>query len=379
MLKKYFTKNLPVLPVLFLLFIIASCKKDTMNTNTTSTNNNTVTVTTATPVKLGLIEVDSSIYKLLFMSVSKIGTQAVNYDMIFDTGSGGMVIDANGIIPASMITSTGFSFTGDSTIVNGITITSQASVVQYGDDASTITKVYGNLAYAPVTIGEPDGNVVIKRLPFFLYYKGVDAKGKVQEAHYFDVLGVSPEYDITFANNAYITSPFSYYDPGRGLTRGFKMAALGTSNFSVRGTYVPGIVTLGLTANDLYSAGLVMQQLYFTAANGYLTASPATVTYNGKLVSTPVIFDTGTEPYSYIEDKTAASGSLVLLANNSSVNIATAAGFKFAYTTTAADYLTYVENPGSSSNNISIFGMEFFLKNSYLMDYTNHRLGVKNN
>jgi len=380
MLKEYFTKNLPVLPGLFLLFIIASCTKDTMNSNSTSTNNNTVTIIpTATPVKLGLIEVDTAIYKLLFMDVSKIGTQTVNYDMIFDTGSGGMVIDANGIIPASMITSTGFNFTGDSTIVNGITITSQTSLIEYGDDASTLTKVYGNLAYAPVTIGEPDGNVVIKRLPFFLYYKGVDAKGKVQEAHYFDVLGVSPEYDVTFPNNAYITSPLSYYDPGTGLTRGFKMAALGTSNFSVGGTYVPGAITLGLTSGDLSSAGFVMQQLYFTAADGYLTASPGTVTYNGKLVSTPVIFDTGTEPYSYIEDKTAASGSSVLLANNSSVSIATTSGFNFAYTTTAADYLTYVENPGSSTNNISIFGMEFFLKNSYLLDYTDHKLGVKNN
>ena len=379
MLKKLFTKNLPVLTVLFLIFIIASCKKDPMNNNGTSTTNNLATVTTATPVKLGLIEVDSGIYKLLFMDVSKIGTQTVNYDLIFDTGSGGMVIDANGIIPASMITATGFSFTGDSTIVNGITITSQTSVVQYGDDASTLTKVYGNLAYAPVTIGEPDGNVVVKRLPFFLYYKGVDAKGKVQVAHYFDVLGVSPEYDITFANNAYITSPLSYYDPGTGLTRGFKMAALGTSSFSVRGTYVPGIVTLGLTATDLSSAGFVMQQLYFTAADGYIPSSAATVTYNGKLVSSPVIFDTGTEPYSYIEDKAAALGSALLLANNSSVSIATTPGFNFAYTTTAADYLTYVENPGSSTNNISIFGLEFFLKNSYLLDYTDHKLGVKNN
>ncbi|MDB5111656.1 MAG: hypothetical protein JWR67_2770, partial [Mucilaginibacter sp.] len=243
MTKKYYFKSLQFILVSLLLFALASCKKDKSNNSPA----------TATPTKLGLYEVDSSIYKLLYIGVIKIGTNTLSTtDLIFDTGSGGMVVDATGLIPASMITNSGFNFTGDSTVVNGITITNQQSIVEYGSDSSSSTKVYGNLAYAPVTIGDQQkGNITIKRLPFFLYYKGVDAGGIKQPVHYFDVMGVSPQYDIVFANNEYITSPFSYFDPGTGLTKGFKMAALGTSKFSLNGTFVPDVITLGLTAADL--------------------------------------------------------------------------------------------------------------------------------
>lgn len=312
------------------------------------------------------------------MNVSKIGTQTVNYGLVFDTGSGGMVIDANGILPPSMITATGFNFTGDSTVVNGITITSETATVEYGADNNSLTKVYGNLAYASVTIGETNGNIVIARLPFFLYYKGVDANGIVQPQHYFDVLGVSPQYDITFSNNAYITSPFSYFDPGTGLTKGFKMAALGTSNFSLNGNYVPGVVTLGLTPADLSSSsGFTMSQLSFTQADGYYPAIPATITYKSKNVAAQVLFDTGTEPYSYIEDRTASGTSL--LPQNTSVNVAASSGFNYAYTVSATDNLTYVENPATTGGQISIMSLEYFLTGEYLIDFTNHRLGLKNN
>ena len=83
-----------------LLDALDSCKKDKVETSLTAAN--TATATTAT--KLGLYEADSSIYKLLFIAVPKIGTQTVNQYLIFDTGSGGLVIDAHEILPASMIT-----------------------------------------------------------------------------------------------------------------------------------------------------------------------------------------------------------------------------------------------------------------------------------
>jgi hypothetical protein len=380
MRKKYSLKTLLSVSVLLLLLIVASCKKD--NNNKQVTNTNTNAVTNATPTKFGLYEADSSIYKLLYTYVAKIGTLDVSnadYELVFDTGSGGLVIDANGILPSSMITSSGFNFTGDSTVVNGITIYSQTSTIQYGDDANTTDTVYGNLAYASVTIGDENGNIVIKRLPFFLYYKAVNNKGKQFGPHSFDVLGVSPEYDVAFSNGAYITSPFSYFDPGTGLTRGFKMAALGTSNFSLNGTYVAGVVTLGLTSSDLSSSGgFTMNQLNYAAGDGYAPVIPATVNYNGKSISTYVLFDTGTEPYSYIEDKTAAD-TTVLLPKSTPVAVSLSSGFNYDYTTTSSDNLTYVENPKTSGGDVTIFSLEFFLNNEYLLDFTNHQLGLKNN
>src|SRR5579872_5086190 len=136
-------KSLFIISGSILLLFAFSCKKQTVGGGGSST----VTPVTATPTKFGLYEADSSIYKELITVVSQIGTKPVNYDLIFDTGSGGMVIDGSDLLPASMITSAGITFTGDSTIVNGVTITSQTSIVEYGADANTIDKVYGNLAY----------------------------------------------------------------------------------------------------------------------------------------------------------------------------------------------------------------------------------------
>jgi len=373
MIKKYPTKSYLLISVSFLLFAIASCKKD-------NKSNVTQQVVTATPTSFGLYESDSSIYKELNTAIAKIGTYNVDYPILFDTGSGGMVIDANSILPGSMITSSGFNFTGDSTVVGGITITSQKSIIEYGDDNATTDKVYGNLAYASVTVGDQaTGSITIKRLPFFLYYKAVNGQGDQYGPHEFDTFGVSSEYDLSFANNVNIMSPLSYFVPGTGLTSGFKMAALGTSNFSYEGGYVSNAVILGLTADDLASSsGFSMTQLNYIAGDGYAPIIPSTITYSGKKVTTDIVFDTGTEPDSFIEDPTF-SGSTTLLQPNTPVTVATTSGFNYSYTTSAADNLTYVENPNTSGGDVSVMSLEFFLTNSYLLDYADNKLGLKSN
>ncbi len=368
-------KSLLIISGSIFLMLAASCKKQTVGGGSSSVK---VTPANATPTKFGLYEADSSIFKELITVVSKVGTKTVSFDLIFDTGSGGMVVDGTDLLPSSMISSSGISFTGDSTVVNGITITNQTSIVQYGADANTIDKVYGNLAYAPVTIGDQNGNIVVKRLPFFIYYKAVNAKGVTYPKNEFNTFGVSEEYDITFSNGAHITSPFSYYDPGTGLTRGFKMAALGTSNFTTQGSYVPGVVTIGLTAADLSaSSGFTFKPLTFYAGDGYAPIVPASVTYGGKTFSTQVIYDTGTEPYSYLQDPNA-TGPLTLLPNGTAVSVSSS-GFNYAFTTSSSENLTYVENSKTSGSDISIISLEFFLNNEYMLDFANHQLGLKNN
>ncbi len=369
MIKKYLLKNLLI--AFCLLLIVSSCKKD----NKVNSNQ----PTTATPKQLGLYKAASSSNNafLLLMAISKIGTSTVNYGLIFDTGSGGLVIDASGIVPASMITTNGFNFSGASTVVNGITITNQSSSIQYGADNNTTVTVYGNLAYAPVTIGDANGNIVVQNLPFFLYYKAVDGNNNVQAAHDFDVFGVSTESDLTFSNNVSLQSPLSFYDPGAGLTKGFKLAALGQFTDSNSGIYTPGLLTLGLTPSDLSpSSGFVISQL--SSQVGYAPIIPATINYNNKNVSTDVIFDTGTEPYSYLQDPTF-NGNPTLLPSNTTVNITAPIGFSYQYTTTNTSNLTYVENPNTSGGRVSIISLSYFINNEYLLDYTDNKLGLKLN
>jgi hypothetical protein len=369
--KRYPVKNLLLFTVAIFVFAMASCSKK-------NSPNPTTTTPVATPTKIGLYEADSGEYREVIVAVSKIGTKTLDDGLVFDTGSGGMVFDAQDLIPASMIGANGFVFSGDSTVVNGITITNQTSTLEYGADSATETTVYGNLAYAPVTIGDQDGTVSIKRLPFCLYYKATDASGVKLGAHYFDTFGVNQEY-ITFSGGGYITSPFSYYDPGNGLTRGFKMATLGDSEFSLEGTFVPDLVTVGLTADDLSSSsGFTMHTVNYYTGDGYVPIFPVTVKYNTKTIPTYALFDSGTSGYSYIEDTTATS-PISQLAQNSKVSITTQAGFVYSYTVAPSQYLTYIENPNLTGGEFSIISIDYFLNNEYLMDFTGHKMGLKIN
>lgn len=388
MKKRYAVRNFLFISLAFIVIAVPSCKKD----NNTK-NSSTTTTVTGTPGHIGLYESSSSIYKLIYLDVSKVGSLATSRGLIFDTGSGGMVLDADSILASSMYNDNGFIITGDSLTYKGITVTKDTASVVYGDDASTEVTVYGNLAYADVTLDEEGGNVVIKRLPFFLYYKAVDAKGVKQTPHDFDVFGVNEEYDTKFANGTkYITSPFSYYDPGTGYDKGFKMAALGTSNFSYDGTYVNNVVTIGLSTSD--KSGFSLNQLS-TTGYGYEPTVSGTITYSGSTITATMLFDSGTEPYNYIENYNAPRHITDSLAAHSKVSTTTSSGLTYGFTVVdtvgvetinnkrvtvrEGDYLTYIENPRDSGVDISIFSLEYFLNNEYMLDYTTHQLGLKSN
>jgi hypothetical protein len=377
MIKNYPLKNLLLVAAFLLLIVVASCKKDNTNNNNTPV---TKTVVNATPAQLGLYAADSSIFKILLTAISKIGTNTTDYGLQFDTGSGGLVIDAADIIPANIITSSGFKFTGDSTVVNGITITNKTTTITYGDDATSLDKVYGNLAYAQVVVGDvAGGEVTIKRLAFFLYYKAVDYQGNLFPKHEFDIFGVSPEYDISFSNGVTVQSPLSYYEPGTGLTKGFILSPIPASTYSYAGTYVPGAVTMGLTSSNLSSSsGYTFHDLANEGNYGYSPLVRSSLSYNnGKPFASDIVFDTGTEPYSYLEDPTAVD-TIALLPANSPVAVTTSDGFAYNYTTTNTENLTLVENPTLSGAEVSILSLEFFLTNYYMLDYDDHKLGTKN-
>ncbi len=329
-----------------------------------------------TPLKtLGLYQAGSGTNKRVFIPITKVGTQTVTYYSVFDTGSTGMTLDANGILPASMITSSGIVFTGDSVNVNGITVTSQQSVMSYGDQTSS-TKEYGNLAYAPVTIGDQNGNITTKRIPFFLYYKVVNTTTGVQQAaHSNDVFGVGP--GTSTASNI-IASPLSYFSLTTGLTNGFKLALLNSSSFSSTGTYVTGLLSIGLTPTDLAAtSGFIMHPLTYYTVGGYSPNIPATITYSGKSIADQVLFDTGTPSITVIEDKTALG--IGALPASSTVTVTTSKGFVYTYTTTSTSNLTSIQNPNISGDYRTIFSIDFFIKNEYLTVYTNHQIGLKNN
>jgi len=334
----------------------------------------------AKPVTIGLFEYASSGDSRIFIPISKVGTQTVQINPVFDTGSTGLTMYASDdIVPASDITTSGFNIAaGDSIVLtNGIVITSQTATMSYGNSISSTTE-YGNLAYASITIPDEAGNgVTIKRVPMFLYYKILDQDNKsITASHGYDIFGVGP--GVSYSNSS-IASPLSYYSPGTGLTKGFKLATLISGGFvGGNGTYEEGLLTLGLTQADLNSSGFIMHQLSMGNIGGYSPDIPGTITYNGNTINATLLFDTGTPQYTIIEDKTASS-VVGKLPANTLVTVKTNQGFTYSYNTSSADNLTEVQNPVNTNDPRSIFSIDFFENNEFLTDYAGHRIGLKNN
>lgn len=364
--------------VAVLTIAVSSCKKSSTPAPV---------VVDAKPVTIGLFEYDSTkvsngilaVYNRILIPISKIGTQTVNYDPIFDTGSTGLTMDADGIVPAGMITSTGFNITpGDSLVVSGITITSHKFTMQYGNQLSSTTE-YGNLAYASITIANQTSSgitgITIKKVPLFLYYKMVDEHNNKYPPHQGDIFGVGPGVSV---GNSAIASPLSYYSPGTGLTNGFKLATLVAADFvSGKPAYVESLLTLGLTSADLNSSGFIMHPLTFSNNGGYSADIQGTISYEGKIDTTKLLFDTGTPMLTIIEDKTA--NAIGNLPNNTVVTVKTFKGFTYTYTATGTNNFTELQNPLNTGDFRSIFSINFFVDNEFLTDYAGHQIGLKNN
>lgn len=366
-MKKNYLKRFTILFTELLLILFAvSCKKDSKAPQPAVTNF----------AKLGLYEVASGTSRRVFIAISKVGTQAFStpYGLVFDTGSTGMTIDATDILPASMITSSGIQVAGDSVNVNGITVTNQQSIISYGGVDGTIQE-YGNLAYAPVTIGDGHGNITTPRIPIFLYYKVITANGKAMTPHSADVFGVAPGISYTSRS---IASPLSYFSLPANVTNGFRLGMLSSAGFGTSLTYVPDLLYIGLTPSDLNSSAFVMHPLDYNSISGYSPNIRSSITYGNTTIPGLILFDTGTPATNIIEDSAAPSNTAPLPVNTT-VKITTGPGFTYQFTTTSNYNLTQIENTSYSHDTRTIFSIDFFLSNEFLVDYTNHRIGLKNN
>jgi hypothetical protein len=141
---------------------------------------------------------------------------------------------------------------------------------------------------------------------------------------------------------------------------------------------VPNLLYIGLTPNDLNASNFIMHPLTYSAVSGYSPNISSTITYGGISFPGLVLFDTGTPAVSILENPTASS-NMATLPVNTTVSVTTGQGFSYQYTTSSSFNLTEVENPSYSRDSRTIFSIDFFLSNEYLLDYSNHRLGLKNN
>jgi len=362
--------NLPSLVTVLICcaLIFSSCSKSAPG----ETVNGISSTKPIAVIKLNGVVVPGATKKLT-ISVSNLGVVQVVKDVTVSTIGAGLEMDAQGILPASMITPSGITVTGDSVLYNGITVTNKTLMVTHGDLLNSI-KLYGNLAYATVTFGDGTNPAVTTlRIPFFLYYKATEPSGSQMTAHAADLFGIGPGYNN---GSKYITSPLSYLPVTGGQISGFKLSLV---NFNSN-TSQAALLTVGLTPADLEaSAGFNLHPLSPLVSGGYANYITGTIVYNGTTLIGPMAFSTAYASASVIQDPKFTGAGYSSLAANSSVRIVTNNGFNYLYTVSNAANASVIEAPTNSGENRSIFGIDFFVNNEFLVDYTNHQIGLKNN
>lgn len=363
--------NLPSLVTVLICctLIFSSCSK---STPVETVNGSTSTIKAIATIKLGGVVVAGATKKLT-ISVSGVGGVQIAKDVPVSTIGAGVEMDAQGILPASMITTSGITVPGDSILYNGITVTNKTFIVTHGDLLNSI-KLYGNLAYATVTFGDATSPMITTlRIPFFLYYKATEPSGSQLAAHAADLFGIGPGYSN---GSKSIASPLSYLPITGGQISGFKLSLV---NFNSN-TSQAALLTVGLIPSNLEaSAGFNLHPLSPLTGGGYANYITGTIVYNGITVIGPMAFSTAYTSASVIQDTKSTGTSYSSLAANSSVRIVTNNGFNYLYTVSSAANATVIENPTSSGENRSIFGIDFFVNNEFLVDYTNHQIGLKSN
>jgi len=373
-------KFTPIVSLGTLVLINACRKTDTPANGNTGGGASTI----AAPVTLDLIPAQNQTPgdRRIYLPIQKIGTSTLNLTTVFDSGSEGLVLSGTSVFAANYIADTGIVINSpDSAVINGITVTSAKVTTTYGSPPAT-RSFYGNIAYAQLTIGDQSGTVLTTRMPFVVIYKGVDNQTQASVPVDANSDGVAGVYSSGFNPSAGlvttrsgIKSPFNYFNYTNGLLAGFMLAPLSkigwTGTASSQGFPATPLLTLGLTLD--METGFALQSQRLDVGNLFDPDVLGTVSYNGiTLNNSNILLDTGT-PLGFMIYNSAEGGSTTL-SGGAPVQLATREGFSFAYTTDTQLSQTAVQSNGQQR---CIFGIEFFLNNSFLFDYSEHYIGLK--
>jgi hypothetical protein len=332
------------------------------------------------PVRINLMPGQNmkTLGRRLYLPIRYIGTDRVKLKVVFDTGSQGLILDAKRLLPASLVADTGIVIGDkDSLVLNGITVTRTKTKSRYGGTRS----YYGNIAYASIVIGDKMGQVRTKRMPFILVYNGVyDLTGKPAQVdqHCDGIAGVSSGGEMKAGpvlKRENVVSPFNYLSYGNRIEAGFILAPLDQVKWervsSMEGTSAVPLLTLGITEQEKEGFVLHPQQ---TLNGRFYPYVKGIISYSGLVISPSyVLFDSGNP----------AGGVIYEPDNNKKGKMNAGVGIRFVsdkgtiydYASNNSNYKTTLDSRKSKS--VSIIGINFFLENSFMLNYASHTIGIK--
>jgi hypothetical protein len=342
----------------------------------------------------------------IFITVSMVGSQAVQLPLALDTGSAGLTLNALAIFPSSMVSASGFDFASGQTSLsyNGITVTNQQASRTYGG-TSGHTQI-GNIGYAQITFGDASGSLTSQTLPILFYYKVVSAASNqpVTESVQDGWFGINDAPNLVSVSggaaslpacapgvngSCWAVSVLKYLTYGAGVDGGFIIdpVVLQSCDITTTGSCAPQTaLTVGITPSVAVGFSLAQLQCPPATYTGPASISGFAVcqervpdttissaTAPGGSYVTTALFDTGT-PYTVLN---VPPGTVfpTNIPSGDAIQVTTPSGF--VYTQTSSTSVAAINVNSAANTNAAVIGLGYFITNSLLVDFTNQSQGWK--
>jgi hypothetical protein len=304
--------------------------------------------------------------RLVHVRVLSLGNRKVDFPVLFDTGSAGMTIDCNLVLPWKLCTPEGIKIDKELEL-DGIRVTTRQIVSQYGTYDE-----YGNLAYARVSFGDARHPVTTSEMPVLIRYKQVRrATGEVVGGPLWPrgIIGVSP---LGAQAEGLLHSPMDYIDVPDGLTRGFYLTPLGEVWVTCMNEFdeCPSVDALHIGIDAPTQAGFEMAPLGASRSAHYVGFVDACLTWFEHKSCAPTLYDTGNSTIAI--PGAPRKGSAMALSTDTWVTLAGPGTTKWEFRTR---YVPEVEFAPHSD--INLIGIRYFETHSLLFDLEAGQIGFK--
>jgi hypothetical protein len=305
--------------------------------------------------------------RMLYVNIHALGDQKVDQPVLFDTGSAGLTIACEVVLPAKMCSEDGIRITKD-TEINGIVVTTKRVVAFYGS-----YEEHGNVARAKVTIGTSQNSVTTSSaIRLLIRYKKVrisDRRIVGGPLWPKGMFGASPIGGI--GPDQSIQSPLNSVEVGDGLHQGYVVRPVGRSwsictNEEGNCPVVPAL-QIGIAPND--------RDLFYFSKIG--RANPrhnfptiaACLEFRNFSSCKPTLFDTGNSTIAIAGRVPTGLTEALPVGVDVSIDAKKAGTWKFR-----TEYTPEVEFRRRLDHHL--VGIRFFETNSLAVDLETKELGI---
>ena len=305
--------------------------------------------------------------RMLYVRVLALGDRQVDVPLLFDTGSVGITMECESILPARYCSADGIKIDGPLEL-DGLKVTTQRAVAQYGTYDE-----YGNIAYAKVGFGAP-GHLIAtaEAIPILVRYKQVRrATGEIVGGPLWPkgIFGVSP---VGFTAGGLLPSPMGAIDVPAGQHKGYRLSPIGTDwkiCTNERGN-CPEIDALHVGIAPTAKTGFTLAKLKKLPSEHYFPFVETCIAWKQEKVCRPTIYDTGNSTIMVAGRPPKGTTAPLPIGTEVAATMPDAEAWRFT-----VQYLPEVEfNPNMD---VHLLGIRYFETNSLLVDLESQEIGLR--